>query len=293
LFLGEDVTESQQAASPDPRETIRQDWLWAAPFWKKWSGKLAVQSQAATDLVVQGAQLSPGMDVLDLASGVGQPALTIAEKVGASGRVFATDLIPEMLGAVREFAAARGFSNMEFHAADAEALPFPDERFDRITCRFGLMFMPNIQKAFAEMKRVLKPGGRVSFITWGPPQENPLFSVMMDPFRKYVNDPPPPPDAPHIFRFSDATKVASLLDAAGFREVQALRHEVLWPWPGTPEDAWQGGSELAAPFRKVIAAVPVDKKEATIQEAIEGLRKYSDGQSVNLTASLIASTAAV
>lgn len=277
--------------STDPRETIRQEWLAAAPFWKKWYPQLSFQSRQATDLVVQGAALSPGMQVLDIASGSGEPALSVAAAVGPQGRVFATDLIREMLQIAEENAAARGLRNIEFRSADAEQLPFPDRHFDRITCRFGIMFIPDIQRALSEMRRVLKPAGRVSFVTWGPMEENPLFGTMIRPFLKYVEVPPPPPDSPHIFRFADENKLAQVLSLAGFQEVRATKHRINWPWPGSAEQAWQGGSELAAPFKRIIAATPADKKEEAIREVIEGIRRFSDGQAINFPATVIASAA--
>jgi len=279
------------SASPDPREVILQEWRAAAPFWKKWHSQLAFQSRQATELVVQGAALSPGLHVLDLASGSGEPALSVSAAVGPTGRVLATDLLLEMLEIASENAVDRGITNMDFRAADAEQLPFPDRHFDRVTCRFGIMFMPDIQKALGEMRRVLKPGGRVSFLTWGPLEENPLFGLMIRPFLKYVDVPPPPPDSPHVFRFADENKLVQTLAAAGFQDVRATKHKINWPWPGTPEEAWQGGSELAAPFKRIIAATPADKREGVIHEIIENIRKFFDGQAVNFPATVVASSA--
>jgi ubiquinone/menaquinone biosynthesis C-methylase UbiE len=279
------------APTPDPKESVRQDWLSAAPAWKKWYSQLAFQSRQATELVVQGAAISPGMHVLDLASGSGEPALSLSAAVGPEGRVTATDLLREMLDIAEENAAARNIKNIDFRAADAEQLPFPAGLFDRITCRFGIMFVPDIQKALGEMRRVLEPGGRVSFITWGSMEENPLFSTMLRPFLKYVDVPPPPPDAPHVFRFAHEKKLAELLSLAGFVQVSVTKHKINWAWPGTPEQAWQGGSELAAPFKRIINATPPDKRELAIHEVIEGYRRFYDGQAVNIPATIISATA--
>src|SRR5262249_58684102 len=106
--------------SPDPREVIRQEWRAAAPFWRKWSSQLTFQSREATELVVQGAVLSPGLHVLDLASGSGEPALSVSAAVGQQGRVMATDLLVEMLEVAQENATQRRLTNIEFRAADAE-----------------------------------------------------------------------------------------------------------------------------------------------------------------------------
>jgi ubiquinone/menaquinone biosynthesis C-methylase UbiE len=282
---------SRPFPTPDTPDSIRQEWVDAAPFWKKWYPQLAQQSRRATELVVEGAALVPGLHVLDIASGTGEPSLTIAEAVGPQGRVVATDLVPEMLEFAEENATSLGLRNVEFHPANAEDLPFPDRHFDRVTCRFGIMFIPDIQKALGEMRRVLKPGGRASFITWGAREENPLFVTMIRPFLKYVDVPKPAPDSPHIFRFSDENKLAATLTDSGFREVRAVKHKISWPWPGSAEDSWQASSELAAPFKKIMAAVPPEKREEAVQEAIEAIRQFSDGQSINFPATVVLATA--
>jgi len=275
---------------PDYKAIIRQEWLDAAPLWKKWYSKLAQQSRAATELVLQNAQLAPGLRVLDIASGSGEPSLSIAEAVGPTGRVIATDLVPEMLASAQENSVARGLQNMEFHQADSEYLPFEDGEFDRVTCRFGIMFFPDIHRAFAEHLRVLKPGGRFSYVAWGPGEENPMFAVMVGPFQKRVTMPTPPPDSPHIFRFADEAKLASVLASAGFHDVQTAKHTVRWPWPGTAEEAWESTREIAAPFQKMIAALPPELTDEVHNEVLEGIRRYGDGAQINFPASLVSAT---
>jgi ubiquinone/menaquinone biosynthesis C-methylase UbiE len=279
------------APSPDPKEIIRQDWLEAAPFWRKWFDKLSFQSRGATGLILHEAQLSPGLHILDLASGSGEPALAVAKAVGPDGRVVATDLVPEMLVVAQEHAHARSLANMEFRAADAEQLPFASASFDRVTCRFGIMFFPDTQKSLYEIRRVLKPAGRISFLVWGSSTENALFSTMIGPFLKHIKVPTPPPDAPHVFRFADESKLSAVLTSAGFHEVSVATRKVPWPWPGPPEEAWQASREIAAPFKKMIAALPIDKTEEVHQEIIEGIRRFYDGRQVNFAASLVSATA--
>jgi len=284
---------SNPAPVPDPKEVIRQEWLEAAPFWRKWFDKLAFQSRGATGLILQGAELSPGLHILDLASGSGEPALALAKAVGPDGRVVASDLVPEMLVVAQEHGHAHSLGNMEFRDADAEHLPFASASFDRVTCRFGLMFFPDTQKSLSEIRRVLKPAGRVSFLVWGSPFENPLFSTIIGPFLKHIKVPTPHPDAPHVFRFADESKLAGVLTSAGFHEVSVATHKISWPWPGPPEEAWQASKEIAAPFKKMIAALPADKTEEVNQEVVEGIRRFYDGRQVNFSASLVSATAVV
>ena len=219
---------SSQHPIPNYKEMVRQEWTGAAPLWQKWNHKLVISTRAATELVVQGARVVSGMKVLDLASGTGEPALSLAHAVGPRGRLTATDLVPQMLEAARQNAAAQGLDNIEFRLADAESLPFGDGEFDRVTCRFGIMFFLDVPKTLAEIRRVLKPGGRVCFAVFGSLEENPLFAVSLGPFLKRVKMPPPPPDAPHIFRFADETKLANALSSAGFRDVATNKQRVIF-----------------------------------------------------------------
>jgi len=276
---------------PDYKETIRQEWTGAAPLWQRWNPKFVVQTRAATALVIDGADLAPGMHVLDLASGTGEPSLSVATAVGPTGRVVATDLVPEMLDAAQHNARAQGHSHMEFRMADAEQLPFAAAEFDRVTCRFGLMFFPDVQKSLSNIRRVLKPGGRVSFLSWGSPQENVMFSATMGPFQSRAHMPPPPPDAPTIFRFADPAKLAGVFTAAGFRDTRATKHQVPWPWPGPPEEAWEAIRELAAPFRKVIESLPPNEQQQATQEVLAALHRLYDGRAVKFSATVILATA--
>lgn len=275
------------------KETSREDWSGAAPLWKKWYEKFAEQSRAATELVVEGAQLKPGMRVLDLASGSGQPSLAIAQAVGSQGHVTATDMVAEMLEAVRGNAAKLGLANMDFRIADVSKLPFNNAEFDRVTCRFALMLFPEVEKVLAEVRRVLRPGGRVSFVVWGSFEENPYFTVRLKPYFKYVERPPSGPDTPGVFRFGDPIKLADTLKAAGFRDIRTDKRHVSWPWSGPPEQCFEAGRELSAPFKKIMAALPPEKTEEVTREVLDGIRKVYDGTRINFTATVILATATV
>ena len=277
---------SSQHPIPNYKEMVRQEWTGAAPLWQKWNHKFVIQTRAATELVVQGARVVSGMKVLDLASGTGEPALSLAHAVGPRGRLTATDLVPQMLEAARQNAAAQGLDNIEFRLADAESLPFGDGEFDRVTCRFGIMFFPDVPKTLAEIRRVLKPGGRVCFAVFGSLEENPLFAVSLGPFLKRVKMPPPPPDAPHIFRFADETKLANALSSAGFRDVATNKQRVIFSWPGPAEECWEATRELAAPFKKLIEAIPPEQTVEVIREVLEGLRRFQNGGNIDLPATV-------
>ena len=286
---------SGEAPSPERlaqfKETVRQDWTEGAQAWRRWNAKLGVMSRAATEAIVRVAQIEPGLRVLDLAGGTGEPAMSLAEVVGPDGHVTATDLVPEMLAVAEETAGQRGLRTLTFRQADAEALSFADASFDRVTCRFGAMFFPDVGRALREIHRVLRPGGRAAFVAWGPPEKNPYFTTTIGVFMKYVQLPPPEPGAPHPFRFAQAGSLSSALTQAGFRAVAEEECTIPWSWPGSAEEAVQSAQELAAPaFRRLQDGLPPERHQQVQDEILEAVRGYSDGQQVNFTATIVLAT---
>jgi len=270
------------------REKLREEWTDEATVsaWRKWQAPLAVFSRGATEAILDAAQLRPGLRVLDLASGVGDPALSIAEAVGPSGRVIATDLGPGMIGLAQELARARGLRNIEFRVANVESLPFPDEFFDVVTCRFGVMFFPDQVKAFRECRRVLKNAGRVAFVVWGK-REQPFLGVTVGILSKYVEVPPPDPDAPHAFMFGERGLLKSRLEAAGFVQVHEDVRTISGRWLGGPEQYWQQFTEVAAPFRPLVAKLTGETRSRAEAEIFAELRKFSDGSVITMPMEIV------
>ena len=163
------------------RETalVRADWAARGRHWDRRADEIAEQAARMNAPLIEAAAIAPGQRVCDIATGAGEPALSVAALVGADGRVFATDLCPEMMLGARRRAAARGLGNIAFRTADMLALPDADGVFDRVICRFGLMFCPEPARAAAEAARVLKPGGRAAYLVWGPRAETTMFTVFV------------------------------------------------------------------------------------------------------------------
>src|SRR5580692_9517228 len=145
---------------------------------EKWKAKSAAMGQPVTDALVEYAQPAPGMRVLDLASGTGEPAISLASRVGAQGHVTALDLSAELLEIAAQRAEARGLKNFTTEQADARSLPFPENSFDLATSRFGVMFFSDPVFTLAELRRVLRPGARACFMAWGS-FDQPYWQSMM------------------------------------------------------------------------------------------------------------------
>ena len=273
------------------REKLREEWTdeQTVAAWRKWNDRMAEFTCEVTSAAVEAAQLRAGMHVLDLASGVGDPALSIAEAVGPSGHVTATDLGPGMIAFAEELAKKKRLGNIEFRVADVEALPFPDSSFDVVSCRFGVMFFPQQVKAFRECLRVLKPGGRVAFVVWGK-REQPFLGTTIGVLMKYVETPPPDPDAPHAFMFGERGLLRRRLEEAGFSDVREEVRTVTGHLKGTPEEFWQQFTEVAAPFRPLIAKLTPEMRAKAEAEIFAGLRKLSNGKELSMPLEIVVGT---
>jgi SAM-dependent methyltransferase len=275
------------------RENLREEWTGqrTVAAWRKWHAHIAAFSRGATDAILEAAQLRPGMRVLDLASGVGDPALSIAAAVGPSGRVTASDMGPGMISLAEELARKKGLANIEFREANAESLPFADASYDVLTCRFGIMFFPDLGKALRECFRVLKPGARAAFVAWGK-KEQPFFAATAGILLKHVPMPPPPPDpdAPNITMFGQSNRLRHALEAAGFINVHEEARIVPGTWPGPLEEFWEQFTEVAAPFRPLIEQLTPEKKAAAVAEILAALRKFWNGKELTLPLEIVIDT---
>jgi len=280
---------SEPSSTEQFKEQVRAEWTDPATVaaWRKWHPKFVGQSGEATDAILQLSQVAPGMQVLDLASGTGEPALALARAVGPEGHVTATDLGAGMLTIVQENARHAGLTNLTFQEADAHALPFPEQTFDRVTCRFGVMYFADVGQALREIRRVLKPGGLVVLAAWGPLEQNPFLLGALAPFLQRVTVPPPPPGAPHPFKFAEPGTLAQELERAGFQRSEEQFRTITWAWPGPPEELWEHFWEVAVPFHPIIDSLAPDQRQQAISEVVETYRRYYDGQRVNTPAVIV------
>lgn len=287
-------------SAPDPakiqkfRESLHLEWTGdrTVAAWRKWHAQIAVFTKGATEAILASAHLRPGMRVLDLASGVGDPALSIAAEVAPSGRVTATDLGPGMMSLAEELARKKGFTNIEFREASAESLPFPDGTFDVLTCRFGIMFFPDLPRALRECLRVLKPGGRAVFVAWGK-KEQPFFTTTAGIILKHVPvlPPPPDPDGPSLFMFGERDRLRRALEAAGFSNVHEEDRIIPGRWSSSAEEYWEQFTEVAAPFRPLLDELTPEKMAQARSEILAALKRFWTGKELNMPLEIVIGTA--
>jgi SAM-dependent methyltransferase len=253
---------------------------------EKWKAKSASMGQPVTDALVEYAQPAPGMQVLDLASGTGEPAISIASRVGVHGHVTALDLSADLLEIATQRARARGLENFTTQQADAHSLPFSDDHFDLGTSRFGVMFFRDPVLALHELRRVLRPGARACFLAWGP-FEQPYWQSMMGVVHRHIGGPLLQPDAPNPFRFAAPGSLSEVLRSAGFNAVEEETKTLPWTWPGPVEEVWEQAQGISVPFRPMLERVPAEKWPEIHADVHAAVRQYSDGEKVAFGASVV------
>jgi SAM-dependent methyltransferase len=252
----------------------------------KWKAKSAAMGQAVTNAIVEYAQPGPGMGVLDLASGTGEPAITLATHVGPTGHVTAVDLSSELLEVATQRAQVRGLQNFTTRQADAHSLPFPDNHFDLATSRFGIMFFRDPELALREVLRVLRPGGRACFLVWGP-FDQPYWKTTMGVVHQHVGGTLLAADSPDPFRFAQPGSLSAIFRAAGFQSVNEHTQTVPWIWPGAPEEVWEYARSVSVPFRSLLEQVrPQDwpQLDAAVHAAVGN---YFDGHQISFGATVV------
>jgi ubiquinone/menaquinone biosynthesis C-methylase UbiE len=243
-------------------EQQKQSWNKFSPGWKKWDELVMKFLQPMGDAIIEKLKIKPDDHVLDIAAGTGEPGLTIAGLV-KNGIVVGTDLSDGMLRIADANAAARGLKNYSTKVADVCELPFEDNTFSAISCRMGFMFFPDMQLAASEMYRVLKPGGRLATSVWGAPDKNFWVAAMMGVIKKYVELPPPLPDAPGMFRCAKPGLIADIFTKTGFKHVgeQEMTGKVDFVDANT---YWENMMDIAAPVITVM-----DKADDATKAAIK------------------------
>jgi len=267
----------------------------SAPDWgnqyrlvasEKWKAKSAAMGKAVTDALVEYAQPAPGMRVIDLASGTGEPAISLASRVGEHGHVTATDLSAGLLEIAAQRAQARGLKNFTTQQADAHRLPFPENGFDLATSRFGVMFFDDPGLALQELRRVMRPGARACFLVWGS-IEQPYWQSMMGVVHRHVGGPLLPPEGPDPFKFSGPGSLSAVFRGAGFNAVEEESKTLPWIWPGPVEELWEYSQSVSVPFRPMLERVPAEQWPQIHDEVHAAVRQYSDGEKVAFGVSVV------
>jgi ubiquinone/menaquinone biosynthesis C-methylase UbiE len=258
-----------------PEQEIVERWKGSAPFWEKHRDIVRGMFAPITQALIEDAGIGSEDSVLDIATGPGEPALSIAALAGPSGKVFGIDPIPEMVAAARRAAERLGIKNIEFEVAFADHLPFAADTFDAVISRFGAMFFPSPVDGAREMLRVLKPGRKLALAVWHYAERNPFHYALSRVIDRHVDSPPLAPDALDAFRFARPGKLKDVLADAGAMDPSERLLQFRIEAPLSVEDFWTLRQEMSDKLREKMAMLSEKQASEVKSEMLEALSECS------------------
>jgi SAM-dependent methyltransferase len=277
----------------DLRVHLHGMWEGVAGAWGENADYIDERGAEVTARMLELVGPRAGDHVLELACGPGSVGIAAAPLVGPGGEVVLSDVAEGMTAIAADRAAALGLTNVSTRIRDLESIDEPDESFDVVVCREGLMLVPDPAQGAREIRRVLRPGGRAAIAVWGPRERNPWLGVLFDTLSAHTGSPVPPLGVPGPFSLDDADRLETVLSEAGLSDVAV--EELPTPLRAVSfEDWWSRTSALAGPLAKVLASLPENAREALRARLRDALSVYAtpDGGLEIPGVSLIASARA-
>ncbi|HKJ22166.1 MAG TPA: methyltransferase domain-containing protein [Gammaproteobacteria bacterium] len=251
----------------------QRDWNTVAGGWQRWWPVLEVGAKHVTDRMLELADIKPGDRVLDIATGIGEPSLSAARRVGSGGRVVAVDQSGEMLKIAMERAREQGLTNVDFKESDTEKLDLPHYTFNSVLCRWGLMFLPNLVDALGRMQRLLVPGGKLAGAVWSAPERVPSISLAMQVVREALQAPAPPAGTPGPFTLADPELLEDIVIDAGFVEFHCESVPVVFE-TASAEMYTEFTKDIAAPITAMLAEHPQEVQQEVWAQVTEAARRF-------------------
>jgi len=211
---------SSDTSDPDAvRSEILARWERAAPGWGRRAERWRAFAMPASAWMIEHLELQPGQRVLELAAGPGDTGFMAAELVSPGGALITSDASDAMLEVARERARELGVENVEFKRLELEWIDMPTASVDAVLCRWGVMLTVDPAAAIQEMRRILRPGGRLALAVWALPEHNQWATIPDRAMVELGHAPVPDPAAPGMFSLSAPDVLQELLEAAGFVDV--------------------------------------------------------------------------
>src|SRR3984893_1724914 len=271
---------------PQEKEVFSQ-WSESAPYWDKHREIIREMFQPITRALIEDAKIAPRQAVLDVATGPGAPALRLSKLVGTEGKIIGVDAAPEMVEAARREAKRRGFQNANFDVALAGDLPFPENTFDAVVSRFGVMFFPSPIEGVCEMLRVLKPGRRVAIAVWYFAEKYPFHYSVSQVVERYVASPALVPDSPDPFRFAEPGKLLTIVSSAGAAASSARLVRFTIRAQISVENFLALRSEMSEKLRAKLATLSKEQMAKLKREVLDALGAYSANQVMSFPAEVL------
>jgi ubiquinone/menaquinone biosynthesis C-methylase UbiE len=254
----------------------RQSWDSVAAEWQRWWKTTETAAEEVSRLLIELAVIKPGSKVLDIATGIGEPAISAAKKVGNGGHVLATDISPQMLSIAKQRAISLGLQDViEFKEGDAETIDLPTSTFNAVLCRWGLMFLSDLKTGLSNIHKSLVDGGRFAAAVWASPERVPFISLALNTVMKETNSPQPPPGTPGPFSLSDENNLKDSFITSGFTDITIERINVVFNFDSA-EDYSSFVHGTAAPVRAMLANETPERREEILKAITESARKYAD-----------------
>lgn len=257
------------------KESQRRDWNAVASGWEKWWPTIEEGARHVSQRLIDAAQIQSGHTVLDIATGIGEPAVSAATRFGDSIRIIAADQAADMLAIARKRAAGLNLNNIEFIEMDGEQLTLSgNETVHAVLCRWGLMFMPDLDQALRSIHNTLAPGGRLSTAVWSTPEKTPSISFAMKFVRQRLDLPPPPANMPGPFCLADIDALSARMSAAGFSDITHDRFGVTFAMPSA-EAFTEFTREIAAPVASMVDRQPAAERQQIWDELTEAIKQFA------------------
>lgn len=254
-------------------EEQRRQWDSVAAGWKKWWPVIEAGAQYVSERMLELAEVAPGQRVLDIATGIGEPALLAASRVGPVGRVVAADLSSQMLDIARERASGLGLRNVDFMEADAERLDFSDRSFDAVLWRWGLTDLPNPLDTLVAIRRMLTPDGSFVTAVWeAGSRARPLASLAAAVAREMFDSPSPRAAHPPL-PGSVEKALQDGLTRAGFSDVRVEEMTLTLEFPSA-EDCIRYLMEVSPAFAALLSGKSPGQQQRYRQTLADRLRQY-------------------
>jgi ubiquinone/menaquinone biosynthesis C-methylase UbiE len=282
-----DVSNIRPAFNPDEfKAQQRQMWDNAAAGWQAWWQTIERGAQKVSDKLVQLAEIKSGDWVLDIATGIGEPAVTAARKVMPDGKVVATDISPQMLAIAKTRAKSLGLDSViEFREIDGEKIDLPEltaKKFDAILSRWGLMFFPNLPAALVRIRQMLITNGRLSAAVWSAPPKVPWLDLAFATVRKQINALAPSPGEPGPFALADQDTLKHLFSEAGFKDIKIDTFQITFEFD-SPESYTKLHQHTATRIHAMLANHTKEVRKQAWNSITEAVWQYADSHGrVNL-----------
>ncbi|WP_024574624.1 MULTISPECIES: class I SAM-dependent methyltransferase [unclassified Afipia] len=262
---------------------------WNGPGGRHWTDRQQLQDVVlapVSKILIERAAVKAGETVFDIGCGCGATSFDLLTQVGPGGHVTGVDISEPMLGRARELAPPN--MPIEFVLADATVYPFPPASADMLFSRFGVMFFAQPSDSFANMRKALRPGGRLAFACWRTPRDNTWMMLGLQEAYKYVPKlPEMKPDDPGPFSFASEERVRRILGEAGFSNVEMDRVDLLLDIAtGRGLEAAIETTLAIGPTSRALENQPPDKIEATTQSIRTMLASHQKGDTIPLGGSI-------